>query len=181
VRYGVVLGRRVHLLSVDQQRVGAIEPLQAYAELLGMQLTVAENDAGFADALRRLAEAKPDERAQLVLVDTPGYGPAEWAQARRLAALCSEHGGLDVHLVLSLTTKSSDLRRTAERYGIFRPGRLLFTKADETDSHGAILNEAVRAGLPLSFVTAGQRVPEDIAPASQPYLAKLLLKNDLIG
>jgi flagellar biosynthesis protein FlhF len=154
--------------------------LQAYAELLGAPLTVVEECAALPEALRSLTDCEPEQRPELVLIDTCGYGPADWARARRLAEVVAARADIDVHLVLSLASKCSDLRRTVERYRVFQPDRLLFTKADETDSHGALLNEMVRSGLPLSYVTNGQRVPEDITPASAAYLTRLLLKNDLM-
>jgi len=56
-----------------------------------------------------------------------------------------------------------------------RPGRLLFTKLDETASYGPILNEAARTRKPLSFFTNGQRIPEDLESATAPRLLELLL------
>ena len=61
-----------------------------------------------------------------------------------------------------------------ERYKIFHPAKLLFTMLDETGSYGAILNETVRTGVPVSFLSAGPRVPEDFDAATKDRVADLL-------
>jgi len=62
-----------------------------------------------------------------------------------------------------------------DRYSIFGPAKLLFTRLDETSSYGAVLNESVRAGLPVSFLGTGPRVPDDVEPAAQDRIVDLFL------
>jgi flagellar biosynthesis protein FlhF len=71
--------------------------------------------------------------------------------------------------------KPADLSRMVDAFGILRPQHLLFTKLDETVSYGPILSEAARTGKPLSFFTHGQRIPEDLEPASRERLLDLVL------
>ena len=71
--------------------------------------------------------------------------------------------------------KSADLTRMVDAFEIFRPQRLLFTRLDETESLGPILNEAARTGKPLSFFANGQRIPEDLEAATRDRLVELLL------
>jgi len=71
--------------------------------------------------------------------------------------------------------KSADLSRVVNSFEAFQPQRLIFTRLDETGSFGPILNESVRTGKPLSFFTAGQRIPEDLEAASRGRLADLIL------
>jgi flagellar biosynthesis protein FlhF len=84
---------------------------------------------------------------------------------------------MHTHLVLSASMKSADLSRVVDRFEIFRPQRLLFTKLDETETFGPILNEAARTGKPVSFLAAGQRVPEDLEPATQERIVNLILER----
>jgi flagellar biosynthesis protein FlhF len=173
-RYGLLRRRRVRLFSVDPLRMGAVESLQAYSELMNLPFEIVDDFDKLGAALGAAGgEAEPE----LLLVDTPGYGRREWERARRLAAAFLERGEVDVHLVLDLRTKSEDLRRTVENFHMFRPTKLLFTRLDETTTFGTMLNETVRTGLPVSFVSVGQRVPEDIVPAGEPELLRLLLKD----
>jgi flagellar biosynthesis protein FlhF len=173
-RCGVLRRRRVRLFSVDPLRMGAVESLQAYAELMNLPLKVVEDCDALGAALGAGGE---DGEPELLLIDTPGYGRREWERARRLAAVFRERGDVDVHLVVDLRTKSEDLCLAVENFRMFRPAKLLFTRLDETTSFGTMLNETVRSGLPVSFVSVGQRVPEDIVPAGEPELLRLLLKS----
>ncbi len=183
-RYGPAAGRSIRLVTIDPIRVGAVEHLAAYAAVLGMTVThVAEPEAlpgvleSLMDSQRDLQEDGPPD---LILIDTPGYGPGEWEQARRLAKVLSRLETVDVHLVLGSTGKASDLRRNLESFRMFRPDKLLFTRLDETETHGSILNEMARTRLPLSFFTNGQCVPEDLAPATAPFVLDLLLNKTVL-
>ena len=64
-----------------------------------------------------------------------------------------------------------------DRYTTFAPAKLLFTRLDETDSYGAILNEPVRTGLPVSFLGTGPQIPEDFELATKDRIADLLLEG----
>jgi flagellar biosynthesis protein FlhF len=174
LRCGLLRRRRVRLFAVDQLRIGAVEPLEAYAELMNTPLQVIDEFDKLGAALDAAGE---DAGRELVLIDTPGYGRREWERARRMAAALAALGDVDVHLVLDLRTKTEDLRRTVENFRVFRPAKLLFTRLDETTTFGTMLNETVRTGLPVSFVSVGQRVPEDIVPAGEPELLRLLLRD----
>ena len=82
---------------------------------------------------------------------------------------------IETHLVLSCAAKSSDLSNVVDRYGIFRPTKLLFTRLDETGTYGSILNEAARTRLPISFLASGQRIPDDLQPATRSHIADLVM------
>ena len=173
-RCGLLRRRRVRLFSVDQLRIGAVEPLQAFAELMNTPLQVIDDFDKLGAALGAAGE---EGERELLLIDTPGYGRREWERARRMAAALGAAGDVDVHLVLDLRTKTEDLRRAVDSFRVFHPAKLLFTRLDETTTFGTMLNETVRTGLPLSFVSVGQRVPEDIVPAGEPELLRLFVKD----
>ena len=183
-RYGPAAERNVRLITIDPIRVGAVEHLEAYAAVLEMPLTHVAEPEALPGALELLMDSRDDPRDEeppnLVLIDTPGYGPGEWEQARRLAKVLSQLETVDVHLVLGSTAKASDLRRNLESFRMFRPDKLLFTRLDETETYGSILNEMARTRLPLSFFTNGQCVPEDLAPATAPFVLDLLLNKTVL-
>ena len=189
-RYGLAADRNIRLVTIDPIRVGAAEHLEAYAAVLDMDVTrVAEAEA-LPGALESIMAGKSilagrdgpqdQEPPDLILIDTPGYSPAEWEQARRLAKVLIQLESVDIHLVLGATAKPGDLRRNIEDFRMFRPDKLLFTRLDETGTFGSILNETVRTRLPLSFFTNGQRVPEDLAPATAPFVLDLLLNKTVL-
>ena len=169
VLYGLSARRPVVLVSADTVRIAAADQLRTYAAILGVAFEMAETPAALGQALQ-LHGAK-----ELILIDTPGLAAAEMEQGAELAAYLASRPEIDTHLVLSASMKSADITRAVDRYEIFRPAKLLFTKLDETESRGPVLNETVRTGKPVSFLAAGQVIPEHLEPATKSRVAELLL------
>jgi len=123
-----------------------------------------------------LAQALEEHRHKdLILIDTPGIGPNEIDHSLDLALYLSTHPEVDTHLVLTATTKSADLARAADRFEIFGIRKLVFTRLDETEVFGSILTLAARTGKPVSFLSAGQQIPDDLEPAGRERIVDLLL------
>ena len=170
VAYGVAARNSVQVVSLDNMRVGAAEQLRSYAAILGVGFQALTSPAG-------LDQALADCRSKsLILIDTPGYGLGELDGAADLACVLSR-GAIDVHLTLTASMKSADLTRVVEAFEVFRPAKLLFTRLDETDSFGPILCEAARTQKALSFFGTGQRIPEDLMPASHEGLIEMILRD----
>jgi flagellar biosynthesis protein FlhF len=173
VRYGLISGKSVHLLTADVHRVAAADQLRALAAILGIGCDVAETPAAL---LRHVEEQKARD---LILIDTPGFSLSDLNrdahEACELAEVLGSCPGIDTHLVLSAAMKPADLSRVAEAFEIFKPSKLLFTRIDETTRYGALLNEANRRDLPISFLTNGQRIPDDLEETTIQRLSALLL------
>jgi flagellar biosynthesis protein FlhF len=169
VNYGLACRRPVVLLSMDNYRIAAGEQLRSYAAILGVGFQILETVAALAQTIEE------NRGKELILIDTPGFGLADLDVSAGLAGFLSTREDVDTHLVLPASMKSADLARVANRYEIFRPDHLLFTKLDETASLGGIFQEAARSGKPLSFFAAGQRIPEDLETASGGRLVESLL------
>lgn len=174
-RYGVTSRKPAQILSVDTYRIGAAEQLSSYASILGVGFQLLETTAALAQAL--------DEHSQkeLILIDTPGLAATELDGFLDLARFLSSYPRMDTHLVLPASMRTSDLKRTAQQYQFFEPAKLLFTRLDETDTFGPIVNQTVRMKKPISFLSQGQRIPEDLEPASQELIVDLVLKSRLDG
>lgn len=86
-----------------------------------------------------------------------------------------------MHLVLPASMRTGDLKRAAEQYEVFQPSKLLFTRLDETETFGPILNQSIRMGKPVSFLSCGQRIPEDLEPATEELILDLVLKRHALG
>ena len=177
IRYGWARQCRIQLLSVDQRRVGEAEPLESYATLLAVPFAVLDEIEALPGCLESLCHGQEGERPEMILIDTPGYAPVEWSRASRLAECLAAQQAIDTHLVVILNTRGGDLERIVDKFQVFKPAKLLLTKLDETDACGPIVNQAVRTKLPLSFFGTGQQVPEDLVPATDPYLLNLILKR----
>jgi flagellar biosynthesis protein FlhF len=161
-------GKRVVLISVDKDRVGGLEQLRKYAELIGAPMYAAYDQGGFARALSR----HPD--ADLILVDTAGRNPEDVQQIQKLAEMFStvQTNAMEVHLCLAVATRQQELNRVIRRFDMLDPKGLIFTKWDEAESYGAVLNAVAQLEANLSYITNGQRVPEDIAHADPIWLAR---------
>jgi flagellar biosynthesis protein FlhF len=170
VACGLAQGRRVVLLAAHDHRIGATGRLLQYASLLGVECHSAASPKELWESLKR------HKQEDLILIDTPGFGPRDMEQARVLADFFAQRRDVETHLVLPATMKADDLRAAAERFEVFRIDRLLFTRLDETSRPGPVFTEAATSRKPISFLTTGQQVPGDIQPASQFHLPSLLGK-----
>lgn len=173
VNYGLAARRPVLLLSMDTYRIAAAEQLRAYAAILGVGIQVLETVAALAQALEE------NSGKELILIDTPGLSRSEMgakdADAAMLAHLFRSRSDIDTQLTVPASMKAADAARMIDAYAIFQPRRLIFTRIDETSSFGPILNEAARTGKPISFLTGGQRIPEDMEEASASRITGLVL------
>jgi len=170
VRYGLGMHRPVHVISMDSYRVAACEQLRSYAAILGIGFQALETTGALAQALEE------HSNKDLVLIDTPGFGPRDFDASQDLAQFLASRPEIDTHLVLTASMRSADLSRVVDRYEAFRPAKLLFAKLDETGTFGPILNLMVRTGKPVSFLASGQQIPEDLEPATEERVLDLLTR-----
>jgi len=168
-------GRRVALLSLDDQRIGAFEQLKIYAGILGVTPAVAPTAE---DALARLKALGP---ADVVVIDTPGVSPGEHGRRedvrRTLAALdCRE-----IHLVLNACTRERDASALADAWKSVPVQHLAFTHLDEAGTCGSLINLLVRTRLPLSYLGTGPRIPEDLSDRPMELLLSRVWPAEPVG
>jgi flagellar biosynthesis protein FlhF len=161
-RAALIDGRRVSLVTLDNYRVGGVDQIRTFAELIGVPVQVAETPADLAHLI--------DPGNDLTLIDTAGRSPRDHAVIEELA---SHLEGLDieVHLVVPAASSTAQIDELIQRYGALSPVRLLFTKLDECDHAPELALAPARTRLPITWVTTGQAVPEDI---EQPTDARVL-------
>jgi flagellar biosynthesis protein FlhF len=160
VRWALLHGTRdLALVAADSQRLGAHEQLQSLGQLLGAPVYLLENCAGLPALIGRLAQRR------LVLIDTAGSSQRDAQLGGRLAALAAAGCGLEIALVLAASTQAGAVAETVSRFAPAGPTSCVLTKMDEATSLGGMLSVLVRARLPISYVSEGQRVPEDLRPA----------------
>jgi flagellar biosynthesis protein FlhF len=169
VTLGVALRRRVHLVSTDAHRVGGADLLRSFAAVLGVGFEVAEGKA----ALLRSVEAH--SHCDLILIDTPGFDLRHQDLIRETGEALSAHSRIETHLVLPASIRSASLRKLALAYERFQPSRIIFTKLDEAESYGELVNHAFWSHKPISFLTDGQSIPEDLRVATPAEIAELVL------
>lgn len=168
-RFALYHHKQVGLITIDTYRIGAVEQLRTYADITGMPIEVVMTPRDMPRALDRLADR------ELILVDTAGRNSKNFMQVSELSSFLSVLPSPETFLVLSATTKTKDLYVIIDNFRKVNFNRLIFTKLDETETFGALLNVSHSTGLPLTYVTTGQNVPDDIEGANAEKLAKLIL------
>ncbi len=167
----IVKNKKVSLITADTYRIAAIEQIRTFADIIKVPLQVVFSPDEVQDAIKECAS---DE---IVFVDTAGRSRSNRDHMEELQKLISELRPDEVHLVLSATTKDSDLLDCIERYRSCGVNRLLFTKLDETRKIGNILNTVYQCGLPVSYFTIGQSVPDDIEVAQTGRFIQRLMEG----
>lgn len=161
----------VAMLSVDTYRIAAIEQLKTYANILNAPMDVIYTP----EDMQKCVEKYQDY--DVILVDTAGRSHRNEEQREDLKAILDSVSEYEqeIYLVVSATIKYSDLYDIAETYSKCFDYRIIFTKLDETKGLGSILNLKLDIGKPLSYVTWGQNVPDDIGVLNPQIIAKKLL------
>lgn len=160
--------RSLNLVAADGFRAGAIEQLRGYAEIMAVPFRAARNAEELQQAL---AFARNP-----ILVDTPGRSAADADETSMFELLCSRRH-VRTHLVLAADTSVASARRIFDRYARLQPARVVITKLDECESVTPLLGIVREQGLPVSYLTTGQRIPEDLWRATPASLAAALLRE----
>ena len=167
-RFGVAAKRPSHFLSTDTVRIAAADQLRSYATILGSSFQLV-------DTANTLTAALDEHRhTDFILIDTPGVCACDLDSVRGFAEILANDPEIDVHLTIPASMRVAELSRVIAQYEMFHPRKLIFTRLDETCTAGVLINEAIRTGLPVSFLTTGQQVPEDLEPASAGVFSGLL-------
>jgi flagellar biosynthesis protein FlhF len=161
----LVEGKRVKLVTLDNFRVGGVEQIRTFADLIGVPLEVVDDMSQLADAL--------DESYDLILIDTAGRSPRETAPVVELAEILGSLPPIEVHVVVPASTSAQAIDSLVARYRRLEPARLLFTKLDEVDQITELTRAPVRTQLPITWVTTGQAVPEDLEQPTRARLTEL--------
>lgn len=164
-------GLRVGLLTTDSFRMAAVEQLRSYAEILKVPLEVVIEPEEMADALGRLRDC------DVILVDSAGRSRRDHDRLAQLRSFLEVAEPDETHLVLSTTSGERTMLRDADAFSSLGADRVVFTKLDETDGFGVILNVIRRLGTRISFVTTGQEVPDDIEKGGADRIARMLLQG----
>lgn len=159
-------GMTVGLIAADGYRVGAVEQLRLYADIIGAPFTVATTASDLELAI--------GARQQPVLVDTAGRPPHDQAM-RDLFSAFSGREDIRTHLVLDAGQSSRQISNAVRAYRTTRPDRMIVTKLDQVGSLGPLLRVLRETRIPVSYLCAGQCVPEDLQPASPKLFATSVL------
>ena len=164
--------KKVGMITADTYRIAAVEQLKTYSEIMGTSITVIYSPKEMKDAIKKHAED------DLILIDTPGKSHKNKKHFDEIKEIVKAAEPDEAYLLISATTKMKDCKELIKAYSFIDKYKLIFTKLDETSSPGVVLNVKEITGKPLSYVTTGQSVPDDIELIDVENLSKKLLGNN---
>jgi flagellar biosynthesis protein FlhF len=169
--YKLRFGHRVGLITCDTYRIAAVDQLRQYANIIGLPVEVAITPADVEHACHQLRDC------DVIIIDTAGRSQRDAGKLGELTALLDAAQPHQRHLVLSGAASSRVLHQAADRFAAASPDHVVFTKLDEAVGLGPLVGVVDRLGTPVSFVTTGQEVPDEIELARGERLAEGMLNG----
>lgn len=165
----------VALLSLDNYRVAATDQLKVYADIIGVPAAVVADQAELDEALEKFC------RYDLILIDTPGINPRDAASIKMLNGMLDRIEGIEIHLLLSAASRMRDCVDLFDQLTGLPVERLMFSKIDETNACGNLLNIALRLRLPVACLFDGATGPDGLKDADLETLAELVTDTNCSG
>ncbi|MBE6062737.1 MAG: flagellar biosynthesis protein FlhF [Clostridium butyricum] len=173
-RLALVDKKKVGLITIDTYRIGAIEQLKTYAEIMNIPFKVVITIKEMGEAIEEMSDC------DVILIDTTGRSSKNTMQISELRAFIEKADPDYVNMVVSATTKNKDIKTILNGYSDLGYDSVIITKLDETTVYGSIYNIAKRANKPISFITVGQNVPDDIKIPEKEELARFILGEETL-
>ena len=159
---------QVALISTDTFRIAGFEQLATYGKIIGCQVKLAKDSQALDLLLQQFSKKK------LILIDTAGMGQRDIRLAENLANLVSNaRVRIRNYLVLAANSQQQVMQENVDRFKKVPLSGCIYTKLDESVSIGEIITTSIQNGLPIGYLTDGQRVPEDIKVANAEKLVTL--------
>lgn len=169
--YLSTFGGKIALITIDTYRIAAIEQLKVYGEIMRLPVEVVIKPEEVGQALQKYSDY------DLILIDTAGRSPRNTDDLQEMATFLDPSHGIENHLLLSSVTRERELMETINRFSILPIRSFIFSKIDECDQLGTIVNIHTKNSTPISFLTNGQRVPEDIIAPNPATIANLIMND----
>ncbi|KYH35616.1 flagellar biosynthesis protein FlhF [Clostridium tepidiprofundi DSM 19306] len=161
--------KKVGLITIDTYRIGAVEQLKTYANIMNIPFRVVFTINDIENAVKEL------EDCDVIIIDTTGRSSKNKMQISELRAFLGRLNIDNINLVISCTTKNKDIDIIVDGYDVLNYNNIIITKLDETSTYGSILNILLKADKPLSYIATGQNVPDDIIKTDKKYISELVL------
>ncbi len=164
--------KKTGLISIDNYRIGAFDQLKTYSSIIGIPCIPAFTKKDLVTALNKLGSM------DYILVDTAGQSHLDKKRLSELKSIMNLNCEVDSQLVISAATGRLDMKEVVESFRLLNPSSYVFSKIDETRRRGGIIDQVIEYKMPVSFITNGQEVPEDIIVANEKTILQLLINPD---
>ena len=166
--------KKVGLITIDTYRIGAVEQLKTYAEIMNIPFKVVITLKDMDEAMEEFKDC------DVILIDTTGRSSKNTMQISELRAFVDKVKTDNISLVISSTTKNRDIEPIINGFKSLNYRNVIITKLDETTVYGSIINILFKCHKPVKFFTIGQNVPDDIKLFSKEKIIDLSLGEDNI-
>lgn len=173
-RLALIEKKKVGLITIDTYRIGAVEQLKTYAEIMNIPFKVVITLKEMEKSIDSLVDC------DVILIDTTGRSSKNTMQISELRAFIQKVNSSNISLVISGITKNKDIDAILSGYGEINYEDIIVTKLDETTSYGGLYNIAKKSNKPISYITVGQNVPDDIKVPSKDEIIKLILGEESV-
>ncbi len=163
--------KKIAFITTDTYRIGAIEQLKTYANLLQSPVEVVYTRNDYKEALKAL------EEYDFIFIDTAGRNYRENEYVEELKEVLPFDETMETYLVLSATSKERDMDAVIRQFHSIPIEQFIFTKIDETSTIGPIINMMVKYNKGIAYCTDGQEVPEDIIQVTAQSLTEAIVKG----
>jgi len=160
---------RVGLVTIDTYRIAAVDQLKTYAEIIEVPLRTVLTPQEMHQAIYAMRSM------DMILIDTVGRSQNDRLRLNQLRSFLTAADADEVHLVVAATANRRCVSNVLTQFCPLGANRVIVTKLDEAEAYGMVLNVTESCKLPLSYISAGQEVPDDIDRANPHELAKLIV------
>lgn len=161
--------QKIALITIDTYRIAAVEQIKVYGEIMNIPVDVVISPDQLENALAK------HHHCDLILIDTAGRSPKDELSIEELCTFLKPEFDIERHLVLSASTREEELIDTISRFQKLQISSTIYTKTDECSQLGSLLNVQLQNNTPISCITNGQRVPEDLVDISPNAIAQLIM------
>ena len=167
--FHVVEKKKVGLITLDSYRLGAIEQLRRFADIIGLNFKTVDQPEKVREEIESFS------KYDIVFIDTAGRSQKDVDRLKEVRDCLSSVNDLEIHLCLSLGAAPEALMATADAFRIVGYDHVILTKRDESYSKGFLWDLFGVMQKPISYVTCGQEVPEDFDAASREEIRDMIL------
>jgi len=160
---------KIAMVSIDTFRIGAIDQLKQYGQLLDIPVVRVADAEGMKETVQSMSSK------ELVLIDTTGYSQYNTKEIEGMKEILDQVPDMECHLTLALNTDPYEIKNIITSFAPLNPQKIIFTKMDETKRCGHILSALRHSHKEISYMTNGQRVPEDIEVPDGDTLARKII------
>lgn len=166
--------KKVGLITIDTYRIGAVEQLKTYSEIMNIPFKVVYSIKEMDEALEELKDCDS------IFIDTTGRSAKNTMQISELRAYINKIPNKLIHLVISSTIKNKDVKVILQGYGVIDFDSIIVTKLDETSNYEILIDALIDGDKPISYMTLGQSVPDDIKKVSKNFIIDLIVGDKII-